>query len=155
MAVAVSHGLPCIISLSDFDVYPLTTEDFIEEPEVAEHLHRYPYQPVEVAFSIEVIRVAEALHHIHQEHFVTQHLQKSMTGSIAEREANLASLRDLGQSPLPAGEKGVRIGFPDDYNDHGIRLCRDWLDRVPQALQYDINDIQKHEFWPAFLHILY
>ncbi|UPK95757.1 hypothetical protein LCI18_006692 [Fusarium solani-melongenae] len=155
VAVAVSHGLPCIISLSDFDVYPLTTEDFIEEPEVAEHLHRYPYQPIEVAFSIEVIRVAEALHHIHQEHFVTQHLQKPVTGSIAEREANLASLRDLGQSPLPPGEKGVRIGFPDDYNDHGVRLCRDWLDRVPQALKYDVNDIQKHEFWPAFLHILY
>ncbi|KAF5010125.1 hypothetical protein FDECE_3711 [Fusarium decemcellulare] len=155
VAVAASHGLPCIISISDFDVHPLTEDDFNEEPNTAEHLRRHPYEPVEVAFSMEITRIAEALHHIHQAHFVKQHLQKPMTGSIAEREANLASLRAGGQEPMSSGLEMMKIRSPDDYNDKGIPLCRDWLGRVPQVLKYEMDDIQKHEFWPAFAHILF
>jgi hypothetical protein len=151
----VSHGLPCLLSESEFDVHPLTIEDFNEQPDVPVHLQRWAHQDVEIAFSIGVIKVAEALHYIHSAHFVTQHLQRSMTKAIAERESGLATLVELGQNVPPPGSKGIRPLPLDQYDDDGLKLCRQWLETVPPAVRYSVDDVQNHQFWPAFLHILY
>lgn len=133
----------------------MTIADFDEQPGVPVHLQQWPHQFVEIAFSIELIKVAEALHHIHSAHFVTQHLQPSMTKTIAERESGLLTLVKLGQSLPPPGTKGIRIKPPDQYDDDGLKLCRQWLQTVPHAVRYNVDDVQNHQFWPAFLHILY
>ncbi|CAK7236366.1 hypothetical protein SBRCBS47491_009613 [Sporothrix bragantina] len=148
VGVAVAHGLPCMLSLDDSDVHPLTPHDFNEDPSGAAGGQWASYSEAEVLFMIEQTRVAEALRHIHNQYFVQQKLQLRLTGSIAAREEQLAN-----GPPVPAPHtSGLR---PDNYNDAGLRLCREWLANVPAAVQYDVDDVQGHRFWPAFLHILY
>lgn len=130
-------------------------EDFDEEPSVPGQLRRWRYEPVEVSFSIQVIKVAETLHHVHTACFVTPSLQQTLTRSISERESHLSFLWQAGQRPAPPGSRGVKIAFPDDYNDHGIQLCRQWMDELPAISKYDVDDVQSHEFYPGFLHVLY
>lgn len=130
-------------------------EDFDEEPSVPAPLRRWRYEPVEVSFSIQVIKVAETLHHVHTACFVTQSLQQTLTGSISERESHLSFLQQAGQRRAPPGARGAKTAFPDNYNDHGIQLCRRWLDELPGISKYDVDDVQSHEFWPGFLHVLY
>ncbi|CAK7210310.1 hypothetical protein SEUCBS140593_000790 [Sporothrix eucalyptigena] len=148
VGVAVAHGLPCMLSLDDSDVHPLTPHDFNEDPSGAAGGQWASYSEAEVLFMIEQTRVAEALRHIHNQYFVQQKLQLRLTGSIAAREEQLM----LGPS-VPAPHSGGLK--PDNYNDAGLRLCREWLANVPAAVQYDVDDVQGHRFWPAFLHILY
>ncbi|KAH6670253.1 fungal-specific transcription factor domain-containing protein [Plectosphaerella plurivora] len=152
--IAAAHGLPCILSLSDFDVHPLTPEDFDEQNHLPVHLRRWQHTPAEVAFSIEVIKVAETLHHVHTAHFVALHLQPSLSTSISGRESYLRSLSHGGMDPSPPGISAARIGFPD-YNDLSIQLCRQWMDTCPESVRYDVDDVRGHEFWPAFLHVLH
>ncbi|KAL1903153.1 hypothetical protein Sste5346_000437 [Sporothrix stenoceras] len=172
VGVAVAHGLPCMLSLDDSDVHPLTPHDFNEDPTGAAGGQWASYSEAEVLFMIEQTRVAEALRHIHNQYFVQQKLQLRLTGSIAAREEQLGSsfsrrsthhygshaghgttgdAHGVPTSSMP-GPVGLR---PDNYNDAGLRLCREWLANVPAAVQYDVDDVQGHRFWPAFLHILY
>ncbi|KJR80511.1 uncharacterized protein SPSK_10615 [Sporothrix schenckii 1099-18] len=176
VGVAVGHGLPCMISLDDSDVHPLTPHDFNEDPTGAAGGQWASYSEAEVLFMIEQTRVAEAMRHIHNQYFVQQKLQLRLTGSIAAREEQLggsfpgrtnyhdSSTHNQGShtghgttgsqstsAPL-SSVAGLRS---DNYNDAGLRLCREWLANVPAAVQYDVDDVQGHRFWPAFLHILY
>lgn len=175
VGVAVAHSLPCMLSLDDSDVHPLTPHDFNEDPTGAAGGQWASYSEAEVLFMIEQTRVAEALRQIHNQYFVQQKLQLRLTGSIATREEQLdsnfsgrsahhhgphAGHADHGTagdthgaaSSSTSGPVGLR---PDNYNDAGLRLCREWLANVPGAVQYDVDDVQGHRFWPAFLHILY
>ncbi|OIW22563.1 hypothetical protein CONLIGDRAFT_697198 [Coniochaeta ligniaria NRRL 30616] len=147
--VGVAHGLPSTLSFSEFDVPPLSPEDFDEEPGVQEGLRRYPHSNMEIRFFIEQTRVMEALHHIHRGFFVRQRLHDHMTGSIAQREASCK------RKAVAPGAKADQEWYPDSYQDEGLLLCRDWLEQLPDILQYDVDDVRGHKFWPAFLHILY
>lgn len=147
--MAVAHGLPCILSLEDFDIPPLSLEDFTEEQDSTSHqTPLQAYTAAEAFFSIEMVKVAEALHHIHSVHYVRRHLQQRMTRSIADRAAVLQ------HATYPPGIRVVS-GALDTYNDEGIQLCRQWLRQVPIAVKYDVDDIRNHTFWPSFLHILF
>ncbi|KAK7427362.1 hypothetical protein QQZ08_006131 [Neonectria magnoliae] len=151
VGVAVAHGLPTMTTLSEFDVHPLTPEDFDEGTPTphAPGTKQYGYSETEIMFMIEQTKIAEALHHIHDTYFVKQRLQQPTTGSIMAREEQIAR-----GSMLP-GQKSRSLENPDDYQDDGLTLCRIWLRRVPKAVQYNIDDVQGHSFWPAFLHLLY
>ena len=149
IGVSVAHGLPCTLSLLDFDIPPLSPDDFNEEPVGSDHTPRYPHSETEIRFFMQQTKVMEALHHIHCGHFIRQRLQPHMTGSISQRENSYR------QNTVPPGAKADRSWYVDDYQDQGLILCKDWLDRLPEAVQYDVNNIQGHTFWPAFLHILY
>ncbi|KIW13021.1 hypothetical protein PV08_08208 [Exophiala spinifera] len=35
------------------------------------------------------------------------------------------------------------------------RLQREWFDNVPEELQYDVDDTQRHRYWPAYLNIYF
>ncbi|KAK7416594.1 hypothetical protein QQX98_005065 [Neonectria punicea] len=144
VGVAVAHGLPTMTTLSEFD-------DFNEGAPTPHSpgTKRYGYSETEIMFMIEQTKIAEALHHIHDTYFVKQRLQQSTTGSIMAREEQIAR-----GSMLP-GQKSRSLENPDDYQDDGLTLCRIWLRRVPKAVQYNIDDVQGHSFWPAFLHLLY
>lgn len=149
VGVGVAHGLPSALSVLDFDVPPLSVEDFNEEPGVPRDLQRYPHSEVEIRFFMHQTRVMEALHHIHRDFFVRQRLHDHMTGSISQREASLK------RKAVAPGAKADKEWFPDSYQDEGLLLCRDWLEQLPEVVQYDVDDVRGHRFWPAFLHILY
>lgn len=154
--VAVSHGLPCVLNIGDFDVQPLCEEDFDEQPGLPSHAQQWRHSRVEIAFSIQAAKVAEALHHIHTSFFVRQRLQSSRTGSIAERESHLLSVKRSRQDPsLQFEESEFSSRDGDGYTDQGIRLCLRWLDEHPERVAYNVDDVQRHEFWPGFLHILF
>lgn len=78
-----------------------------------------------------------------------------MVKSIAERESELELLVESGQRLPPPGIKGLSNDSMDGYNDDGLRLCQQWLKNVSQIVRYDVDDVHCHQFWPAFLHILY
>ena len=137
------------MSLLDFDIPPLTPDDFDEERHISNTAPDYPHSDTEISFFMQQTRVMEALHHIHCGYFIRQRLQPHMTGSITQRELSYK------QNTVPPGSKADRTWYLDDYRDPGLVLCKDWLDHLPDIVQYDVNDIQAHTFWPAFLHILY
>jgi hypothetical protein len=135
-----------MLNPDDFDVHPLNKEDFVEDLERSGYLLRYPYTDPEVSFMMEQTKVMEAQHHIHSHYFIKQRLQPQMTGSIAEREAF------LGSSSVNIVR---RISYPESFRDHGLLLCKQWLKSIPETVKYDVDDVQNHQFWLAFLHILY
>lgn len=157
--VASSHGLPCLLSPDEFDVHPLTPDDFNEEPQIHLSLQDRPPKPEETAFSIEVVKVSEALHHIHTLHFVSKQLQLNLTKTIAGRASQLDSLEqaDAGTQAVDVIDAGAdfRSALTEKFEDEGLRLCREWLDNLPRVARYDVDDVQNHRFWPGFLHILY
>lgn len=149
VGVAVAHGLPPILWLSNFDVHPLTLQDFVEVPPDSSRTQQSPYSDVEIAFMVEMPKVMEAQHHVHRDHFAKKRLHDQTTGLIAQREAYLAS------DPLaPTSQKAVG-DVADDFKDQGLMLCKRWLEQIPAVIDYDVDDIQGHQFWPAFLHILH
>lgn len=145
----MAHALPCMLALSGFDVPFVTAEDFNEEPNVAPHLRRYAHTDIEVEFFIEESRVLEALHDIHSNHFVRYRLYAPMAASIAQREAR------VNRQAIRPGVRAPILERADDYEDEGLALCNRWLQQLPENMQYDIDDIRSHKFWPAFLHILF
>lgn len=142
----MAHALPCILNLSSFDVPFVTPEDFVEEPEVAAPLRRFPHSDVEVGFFIQTSKLLEALHDIHSNHFVRHRLCAPMAVSIAQREARAAAPPGV-RTPMLEAEPA------DDYKDEGLALCNRWLRQLPETMRYDTEDIWSHKFWPAFLHI--
>ncbi|KAL2209404.1 hypothetical protein CC79DRAFT_1367587 [Sarocladium strictum] len=157
--VASSHGLPCLLSSDEFDVHPLTPDDFNEEPDVHLSLQTRPPQPDETAYSIEVVKVSEALHHIHSSISLAKQLQSNLTKTITGRTMQLALTKHSGVDAEPFATDSA---FADllsaasgDFKDVGLRLCREWLNSLPQVAQYDVDDVQNHRFWPGFLHVLY
>lgn len=107
-----------------------------------------------------MVKISEALHHIHTSHFVEKQLQLSLTKTIAGRASKLA----LSRQPSAGDEAAVGVsGAGADllsaaagpFEDEGLRLCREWLNNLPQVARYDVDDVKNHRFWLGFLHILY
>ncbi|KAF2095552.1 hypothetical protein NA57DRAFT_44441, partial [Rhizodiscina lignyota] len=149
VGVATSHGLPCIISLSEFDVHFLVAEDFSEEPHVPPDQQQYPYSNAEISFFIEQAKIMEMLHLIQSEHITRFRLHSNTIGPIADRQSGGTEME------YPPGVKNIRLDYEDDYHDQSLKLLKQWFETVPEAVRYDVDDIQGHRFWPAFLHILY
>ncbi len=145
VGVGVGHGLPCMLTLDGTDVPALTARDFNEDRNGAPGGQWQSYSEAEVYFAIELTRISEGLRHIHDRYFVQPRLHQRLTGSIASREQVEAR---------PGTRLAGGLG-PDDYEDVGLQLCRAWLANVPPAMQYDVDDVQGHQFWPAFMHLLY
>ncbi|KAH7072088.1 fungal-specific transcription factor domain-containing protein [Paraphoma chrysanthemicola] len=149
VGVAINHGLPCMINLHDSDVHPISYQDFIEEPGKQWDTQSTPYPEQELVFFIEQTKLMEGLHVIVDDHHAKNRLQELTVGLIAEREAAIRYNATLpGVRIAPAGSIG-------DYQDRSLRLIKEWFQHVPAVVAYDVDDIQGHQFWPGYLHILF
>lgn len=102
----------------------------------------------EIHFMIQHAMVMEAHHHIQRDHFAFHRLHQSMTGTIASRAAALEAI-SAGSVP-----RSHRV-YADEIEDPSMILCRQWLDNLPEIMQYDVDNIRGHRFWPSFIHIFY
>lgn len=144
--VATAHGLPLVIRYSEFDVPPLTAEDFIEEEGAFSAISQtYAYSVDEISFYIHHARLSELLGAVHTENYCNNRINRAMAGSITSREAFLA---------LEEGQ-GTHMSTPKLSSDEHGRYAAAWYANVPPELQYNVDDIQEHRFWPAYLHILF
>ena len=149
IGVAVAHGLPCMINMHDFDVHPVTPEDFIEEIGMQADTQAIPYAKQEIVFYIEQTKVMETLRVINEDYYAKDRLQQTTTGLITEREES----RRI--HPALPGIKVPPIIYQGNYHDRSMALINQWLERTPSIVAYDVDDVQGHQFWPAFLHILF
>lgn len=146
MGVATFHGVPCVLRPSDHDVHFLEPSDWVED----ESGHQQcSYDPVEIAFFVEQVKVMEIQHEIHMTSYLRHRLQRTSTGAIGKRQAIEPSFA------APPGIKQPPTVYQDDYNDRSFVLSREWLKQVPDLAWYDVDDIRGHRFWPAFLHMLF
>jgi hypothetical protein len=138
-----------VLSLRGSDVHFVEVADFSEEPGVHPAYQQHAYTETEIMFFVEQTKVMEMLHVIHCDNFSRFRLQKTTIGFIADRRRGVQFYR-----PRP-GVRGPSDQSADDYMDRSIILLREWYDNVPEAVRYQVDDVQGHRFWPAFLHILY
>lgn len=129
-------------------MHPLTPDDFNEQQILPPNHVTYSTQ--EVAFMLEQPRVMEIQYYVYTECFAKRRLQQQTTGSILDRERYLES-----EMISPGSRATCPNDLPDSFRDNGFLLGKRWLGQVPDSLKYDVDDIQGHEFWPAFLHVLY
>lgn len=149
VAVSASHNLPCMLRPTDHDVHVLDESDWVEQFQTDVGTLRHSYDPMEVEFFIEMVKVMEVWQNILNLNFTRYGLQATSTGYISQRQAASTSLA------LPTSGKQPNTGDPDDYNDFTLTMAREWYNQTPPSLAYDVEDARGHQFWPAFLHILF
>ncbi|KAH8810614.1 fungal-specific transcription factor domain-containing protein [Xylogone sp. PMI_703] len=147
--VAMAHGLPTMLTLDSHDIHPLAPEDFVEEPGFQYDNQAFPYPQEEVSFYIHQAKVSELLGIVHSAQYHMYKLRTDTTGSIAKREAAINDHNPYFRryyDPVP---------YSEDTMIECTRACEEWYCNLPPELQYDVDDIQGHRFWPAYLHILF
>ncbi len=117
-----------MLKLSDCNVPPLTIDDFAEEAGIPPDQQTYPYSLEEIKFYIQEVRLCE------------------MLGSVFTRQYCLYRL------PSPTGTNPPEQDIVDDEHDQRLEA---WFSNVVPELYYDVDDIQKHRFLPAVLHIIF
>jgi hypothetical protein len=138
-----------MLSPDSYDVPPLIAEDFIEELGSQPLTQTFPYSQEEISFNIEQAKVCEMLGIAHSAQYYMYRLNPVATGSIAKREAAIKGYNPQLQLFYD------RVPYSDETMDGVCRACELWYHNVPLELQYNVDDIQGHRFWPAYLHILF
>lgn len=138
-----------MLSLDNYDVHPLTEDDFIEEVGSRPYTQTISYSREEVIFNIEQAKLSEVLGVAHSAQYFMYRLHPSMTGSITKRNAAIngynPQLRLLYD----------REPYSDETLDGVCKACEQWYHNVPPEMHYDVDEIQGHRFWPAYLHIIF
>lgn len=138
-----------MLSLDNYDIHPLTKEDFIEEVGAQAHTQSIPYTHEEVSFTIEQAKVSELLGVAHTAQYFMYRLHPTVTGSISKRTSALDGYNPQLQFFYE------REPYSDETMDGVCRACEQWYQNVPAEMFYDVDDIHGHRFWPAYLHIVF
>lgn len=138
-----------MLKLSECDVHPLTTNDFIEEVGRSPDKQTFPYTLEEMNFYIGEVKLCEMLGAVSTKQYCSCRLQASMTGSLSQREAVVGT----GQGDFH--ERRHPLNEQDIFNDGFDQQLEAWLTNCAPGLHYDVDDIQKHRFLPAVLHIIF
>ncbi|RFU26064.1 hypothetical protein B7463_g10281, partial [Scytalidium lignicola] len=147
--VSMAHGLPTMLTLDNYDAHPLTPEDFIEEPGFQHDTQTFPYPLEEVSFYIHQAKISELLGIVHSAQYYMYRLRTETTGSIAKREAA------INENNLHFRRNYDQIPYSEETMIECTRVCEEWYCNLPPEIEYDVDDIQGHRFWPAYLHILF
>lgn len=143
--VSTAHDVPLMLQNSDFDVPPLTADDFCEKPGLSTASQTRPYSKEEISFYIHQARLAESMGAVHTRHWRQNRVDPARVGSIESREIAIASAA-VGVPPLVPTWTAA-----DDFSV----TAASWYSSLPTELQYNVDDIQGHRFWPAYLHMLF
>lgn len=143
--VSTAHDVPLMLNNSDFDVPPLTADDFAEQSGPGSAGQIRPYSTEEISFYIHQARLTESMGAVHTRHWRQNRVDPVSVGSIGSREAVIGSAA-VGVPPAAPLWPG-----PDDFSV----TAASWYSSLPPELQYNVDDIQGHRFWPAYLHMLF
>ena|SRR5690349_24104250 len=143
--VATSHGLPLIVHLSESNVPALTRDDFIEELGCTLENPEFPYSQTAVSFFIEEIKLCQIL-------------RLTFTFPDKAFKLKLSTPRRSDQELGIIDDDGEHADAESYYNARHKecdRRLEEWYNNLPLEMQYDPDDIQKHQFWPAYLHLMF
>lgn len=141
---AAAHGLPGMFNLQQCSVPALTMDDFTEEETATPTERSYPYSPEEMQYYIQEIVLCDLLGVV-----VSTQYPKMLHGY--ERSTLLEA------EPTQALDYDARVPTREnDISETDVdHLLQKWYFNIPPELDYDVNDVSKHRFLPAYIRIIF
>jgi hypothetical protein len=133
-----------MFNLKQCDVPILTTDDFAEEETVGPTEQSYPYSHEEMQFYLQEVMLCDLLGVVISRQYP----------SLLQGHAR-STLLEHASTPL-SSHNTHRWGSSMDTSEPDIdSLLQYWYSNKPEELRYDVDDVSKHRFLPAYIHIMF
>lgn len=133
-----------MFNLKQCDVPILTMEDFAEEEFSGPTEQFYPYSQEEMQFYLQEVMLCDLLGVVISKQYPSL-LQGHPRSTLLGHESTPAAGHDT---------HGWRSSL--DMQEPDIdSLLEYWYSNIPDELHYDVDDVSRHRFLPAYLHIMF